>query len=159
MLVLVRVDDRLLHGQIICSWAPFMNADALVVASDETAGDEMVSEILSSCSFEGFHVCVASIKDSFDEVKKCMEGAKRTMLIVGTIKDAMRLYDKGRKFTALNLGNVHHADGGRALTPSVIVNEEDDQLLERFIALGVKIDIRDVPTKTPVEYSARKKAG
>ena len=43
MVILVRVDDRLLHGQIICSWVPYLKADSLIVCSDEAASDKLLS--------------------------------------------------------------------------------------------------------------------
>jgi len=64
----------------------------------------------------------------------------------------MRLYEGGFRFSSLNIGNVHHGDGGRKISLSVILNGEDEKLMERFESLGVKIDVRDVPTAEPVPH-------
>lgn len=154
MVILVRVDDRLLHGQVICSWVPFIKADSLVVASDEAASDMLVSEIISACGCDGLGVYVKSVADAV----RCLGGDKggefgRVMLVVGELKDAMRLFELGMKFTSINLGNIHHDDdGGRMITPSIIVNREDEEILRRLRSLGVGIEIRDVPRNEPREY-------
>lgn len=150
MLTLVRVDDRLLHGQIICAWVPFVKADSLVVASDEAAGDTLISEIIESCGCKGLNVNVRKIDDAVKCVKRTEKD--RIILIVGNLADAMRVYEQGLRFTTLNLGNIHHEDSGRKITPSVIVNREDEEIIGKFRSLGVSIEIRDVPASSSYPY-------
>ncbi len=157
MIILVRVDDRLLHGQIVCAWVPFIKADALIVASDEAAGDSMASEIMSSCGYKGLNVTVKSIEDVEKDTAVGMNNRSRAILIVGDLKDAMKIYDSGTRFSSLNIGNIHHEENGRMVSPSVIVNKEDDEIIERFADLGVRIDIRDVPTSAGTVYVRRKR--
>ena len=154
MISLVRVDDRLLHGQIVCAWAPHVAADYLVVASDEAAGDSLTRDIIASCSHEDLAVEVKKIDEVIDD---CSSGddAHKGILVVGNLPDAMRVYESGVEFDTLNIGNIHHDDGGRSLTPSVILNTDDDEIIERFIKLGVSIDIRNVPSSSPLKYRAR----
>lgn len=157
MISLVRVDDRLLHGQIICSWVPYLNADSLLVASDEAAADSLSREIISSCGCEGCEVTVRGVSEAVTEVSGPNLGGKRVILIVADLKDAMRVYDGGVRFKALNIGNLHHMDGGRKLSPSVIIDSADEGILERFRSLGVDIDIRSVPTGPAVKYAAKER--
>ncbi|MBI5587279.1 MAG: PTS sugar transporter subunit IIB [Deltaproteobacteria bacterium] len=155
MLTLVRVDDRLLHGQIICAWVPFVKADSLIVASDEAAGDSLISEIIESCGCKGLNVCVKKIADAV----RCVSGAEkeRIILIVGNLADAMRVYEKGLKFSKLNLGNIHHDDNGKKITPSVTVNPEDEEIIGRFTEMGVSVEIRDVPASSSSPYHESKR--
>lgn len=155
MLILVRVDDRLLHGQIICAWVPFIKADSLVVASDEAAEDGMIREIIESCGCKGLNVHVKKIRDAIDYTARSSSSEERLILILGDLKDARRIYREGMKFSSLNLGNIHHGDdddSGRKITPSVILNEEDERIIEEFTELGVAIEIRDVPSSAPAVY-------
>lgn len=150
MLILIRVDDRLLHGQVICSWVPFTRADALVVASDEAAGDRLAADIISACGCSELSVHVKSVSEAVGYLSGGTPD-ERVMLVVGDLKDAMRLYEGGMRFKALNLGNIHH-EGGRRITPSIIVNEEDEEIMERFEAMGVELEIRDIPRNAPITY-------
>jgi len=152
MVILIRVDDRLLHGQIICSWVPFVKADSLLVASDEAASDALVSEIISACGCNELSVMVKSVADTAAYLRGEGGSAGRVMLVVGELRDAMRLYDLGMRFTSINLGNIHHEDDGRAITPSIIVNDEDEAVLRRLRELGVSIEIRDIPRNESKEY-------
>lgn len=152
MVSFVRVDDRLLHGQIICAWVPFMKADMLIVASDEAASDTLVSDIISSCGYKGLGVQVKSLKDAVDYLAGTAPDEK-VILILGDLADAMRVYDLGLRFSSINLGNIHHEANGRRMTPSVIVNDEDISILDRLCSLGIKVEIQDVPASAPREYS------
>lgn len=152
MVILIRVDDRLLHGQIICSWVPFIKADSLVVASDEAASDSLVSEIISACGCNELSVIVKSVADTVAYLNGDGGAEARVMLVVGELRDAMRLYELGVKFSSINLGNIHHEDNGRVITPSIIVNSEDEAVLRRLRDLGVSIEIRDIPKNESREY-------
>lgn len=153
MIALVRVDDRLLHGQIICAWVPYARADSLIVASDEAAGDSLASEIIESCGCKGLSVHVKKIKETVRYIESGVSAGERIILIVGSLRDAMRIYEDGMGFKKLNIGNIHHEhDGGRRVSPSVIINSEDEAVIERFEELGVGIEIRDVPASAPVSY-------
>ena len=158
MISLVRVDDRLLHGQIICAWVPYVKADALVIASDEAAADSVAREVMSSCAYKGLRVDVDTIEEVVRDAASGKTNGARVILIVGGLKDAMRVYEDGVKFSTLNIGNIHHnGDGGRAIAPSVIIDGDDERLIERFISMGVIIDIRDVPASSPVKYVTGKR--
>lgn len=155
MVIMVRVDDRLLHGQIICAWVPDIKAESLVVVSDEAAGDELAREIICSCAHKGLGVEVMGVAEA---VREGADGAfddLRAIVIVGGLTDAMRLYREGMRFTSLNIGNIHHVQGGRMLTPSVIVDPDDEAVIAEFQSLGVEIDIRAVPASQPGSFAAK----
>ncbi|MEK7880411.1 MAG: PTS sugar transporter subunit IIB [Deltaproteobacteria bacterium] len=156
MIALVRVDDRLLHGQVLAAWVPFTKADMLVVASDEAASDSVLKgAIESEADGEGLRVVVESVRDVAKDTAAGAFEKNRAMFIVNCLKDAMRLYEEGFKFASLNIGNIHHKTNGRVVTRSVILDDEDERVIERFEGMGVNIDIRDIPTKPAVPYARR----
>ncbi|MBI5599314.1 MAG: PTS sugar transporter subunit IIB [Deltaproteobacteria bacterium] len=153
MILLVRVDDRLLHGQVIGAWVPFLRANLLVVASDEAAGDAMRASVMSACGDEGLKVTVRTIKELSGGRGEEDFAAERGIVVVGDLRDAMRLYEGGFRFTSLNIGNVHHHNGsGRKVTSSVMLSGEDEDIIERLEGLGVGIDIRSLPSAEPAVY-------
>jgi mannose/fructose/N-acetylgalactosamine-specific phosphotransferase system component IIB len=132
-----------------------MGADCLIVASDEAAGDSLVKDIIGSCARKDLSIEVKRIDDIAGDRAVDDGREHKVILIVADLTDAMRIYDNGLKFKVLNIGNIHHDDGGRAVTPAVILNREDDEIIEKFLCLGVSIDIRDVPASDPCKYRAR----
>jgi mannose/fructose/N-acetylgalactosamine-specific phosphotransferase system component IIB len=156
MINFVRVDDRLLHGQIICAWVPFYSADLLIVASDDAASDTLLKGILMSCARNGLGVEVLEVAEATSELLGDLHNDDRVILVVGNLADALRLFEGGVTFKSLNLGNIHHSAeaSGRVLTESVTVDAEDESMLARLASMGVDIEIRDVPTTESVPYSS-----
>lgn len=146
----------MLHGQVLAAWVPFTKADMLVVASDEAASDIVLKgAIESEADGEGLRVVVESVRDVAKDTAAGAFEKNRAMFIVNCLKDAMRLYEEGFKFASLNIGNIHHKTNGRVVTRSVILDDEDERVIERFEGMGVNIDIRDIPTKPAVPYARR----
>lgn len=152
MIQLVRVDDRLLHGQTLYAWVPFIKADAVVIASDVLDSGVLRSAVKYADTGGELRVIVKKVDDVVKEVATKRLVNSRVMLVVSDLRDAMRLYKLRVMFDSLNIGNVHHMDGGRKVSPSVILNKEDEQIIEEFESLGVEIDIREIPASSSVSY-------
>lgn len=151
MILLVRVDDRLLHGQIMAKWVPHMGGNTILVASDETSGDPVACSFIEACSEEELEVYVRSVKGSVDFVGdlNLKDGDRRIIFVVSSIEDARRAYDYGLTFDSLNIGNIHHCgkgNGCREISTSVTLDSNDDAIIEEFCTLGVRVYIQDLPT-------------
>jgi PTS system mannose-specific IIB component len=156
MLLLVRVDDRLLHGQVLGAWVPSLGVELLIVASDEVRADAFRTAVMEACSDQGLRVEVASVDDVAGSLKNGKYKDVRAALVVGELQDALRLHDMGLVFESVNIGNIHHStDGARNITRSVTLDSKDDEILESFLSRGVRIDIRDIPSREPVSYKIR----
>ena len=154
MLSLVRVDDRLLHGQVLGAWVPDTGADHLVVVSDKAAGDSFESAVMASCSCGDLKVEVCGVSAAVEQFLAGAYEEGKIILIVSDLADARKLYDGGVRFNSLNIGNIHHGElNGRTLTRSVVVNEDDESFIESFIADGIEIDIRGLPGSEATEYT------
>lgn len=138
----VRIDNRLVHGQIIETWLPHTRAQAIVVANDAVAEDAIQREIMSlaipgsvSAHFVPVHG-LAALLESLDS---------SAIVLFSSCTDARDAYDAGVRFEVLNVGNIHYAKGRRQLSPSVALSADDEDLLRGFEKQGVKLDFRCVP--------------
>ncbi|VAV82379.1 hypothetical protein MNBD_DELTA01-880 [hydrothermal vent metagenome] len=154
-MLLIRVDDKLLHGQVLGAWAPNLGAKLLIVASDEVAGDSFRASVMRACAEQDLDVIVSPVDEVASGIVSGALDASQAILVVSSIGEAYRLYEQGLRFSKLNIGNVHHKEDGRKICLSVILDPEDEDLIERFEDAGVEIDIRDLPTREPVEYEKR----
>ena len=154
-IVLVRVDDRLLHGQVMEAWFPFCRATSLIVANDEAFNNPVQKMAIQSCASKRMEIKVRGIDESVSYVKSKDSDKEKIIMIVSSLQDAMKLYSSGIRFSSLNIGNIHHNGDDMALSPSVFIDREDMDYIMRFQEAGVKIDIRGVPSdkavKTPMD--------
>ena len=156
MAVLVRVDDRLVHGQITTSWVPYMKAEKILVASDEVAGDPLRRGAIGCCAYSGLAIVIKNVEESVLVAGSEDFIESRTILLISELADAMRLYTGGMEFKSLNVGNIYHGTGEcRVITPSICIDGNDEEILERFLDLGVEIDLRDVPSSNPGLFKKR----
>ena len=147
----LRVDDRLIHGQTMCAWVPYVDATSLVVASDDVAADKVKSSIMTTSCCDEIDVCVKSIDELLDDPdRKCLQG-ERVLLIVGDIKDAMRLHKGGVLFETLNIGNLHYKEEAKRVSRTVSFDVDDEAIISSLSGAGVNIDIREVPDSEPVD--------
>ena len=170
-IVLVRVDDRLVHGQTVEAWAPFCKATGIVVASDEAKKNRIQKIAIESCSSNILAIKVEGIEELLGDRESsklpthpsdgrpenlCCGGKNtdRVIVIFSTLKDLMQAYNKGLRFSHINIGNIHHNGKGKKLTPSVYLDKEDEDILQNLLRLGVEVDIRAVPSDRPVDIVA-----
>ncbi len=154
-IALVRVDNRLIHGQILEAWVPYINASCIIVVDDEVAADSFRESIIRMAVPREVEVVICSV-EQFARTYSYGKGAgKKTIVLFSSIADAAKAYELGFRFENLNLGNVYnlHCEGdGVTCSSCVFLNEQDVRHLSHLIqARGVRIELRRVPLETPMD--------
>ena len=150
-IVLARVDDRFIHGQILESWIPHLNARGVIVANDDLARDQFQKTIMSLAIPDRITLRVVSVKESIGLKEDREFLNKPTLLIVSSIKDAFRIFDSGLCFKRLNIGNMRTCDGSMQISYSVWIDREDQELLKRFLMIGVQVNLQSVPRERDID--------
>ena len=149
--IVLRVDDRLIHGQILYGWVQGWPADRVYLVNDRIADDpverEIYAELLSGVR-EGSILTIDSAITLFAGLSPTEE---RILLVLETCADLVRLLQGGVKPVEAHLGNLAGKEGSRAVSPDVSLGPEDVNALETATRLGCTVTIRDLPSSTPVE--------
>ena len=149
---LVRVDSRLVHGQIVEAWVPHTGATVLVVLNDQAAASRVTRSIMGMCVPVGLAVVVGRISDAA-AIGARLDLAERTAIVlVATPRDALAVYEAGLTFARLNLGNLHFAPGKRQVTTCVSLGDDDRAALRALEERGVTIEAQAVPRERPRPY-------
>ncbi|MGC8657452.1 MAG: PTS system mannose/fructose/N-acetylgalactosamine-transporter subunit IIB [Desulfomonilaceae bacterium] len=151
-IVLLRVDDRFVHGQILQGWLPSTRAQELYIANDGLAEDE-VQKMIMECAIP---YSVKIVIDHVETIARLLNEVDnkdiRRMVIVDTPVDALRLIKAGVKFSHLNLGNMTGNGKGKSLTRSVAVGEESLMALREILDTGIDISVQSVPFEKPINF-------
>lgn len=151
---LVRVDDRLIHGQVIAVWLRALGAEVIVVVDDATAQDEFLSEVLELAAPEGVEVEVHSVADAIQPIKELAASDIGTFVLMKTPEVALRLVEAGAPITLLNVGGIGAAEGRTTLYRNISANEAERESMRELERRGVKVELRMVADATPVSFSS-----
>jgi mannose/fructose/N-acetylgalactosamine-specific phosphotransferase system component IIB len=151
-IVLVRVDDRLIHGQILEGWVPKTRAQELLVANDAAACDDVLRMIMESATPDAITLVVESVDNIAKMLMNERDSGVRRIVIMDNPLDALRLKRAGVPFDRLNLGNLRTGNGRVCLSRSVIVGDESLRILHEIIGEGVQVYIQSVPFETPLTF-------
>lgn len=145
----VRVDNRLVHGQVIETWLPYTHASVILVVNDDLAADPIRQEITAMAVPEGVELLFASVADAPRTARRLPDD--ETLVLFSDCPDARRAYDYGLSFSLMNIGNLHFEPGKRQLCPHIALTTEDVACLDFFSDSGVTLDFRCIPND-PVQY-------
>jgi PTS system mannose-specific IIB component len=155
---LVRVDNRLVHGQVLEAWLPALGAHGILVADDEAAGNVLARSAMALAIPPRVSFQVLRVEAAADLLKPGGKGpqASRTLVLLRDVRDAVALHDKGVAMPRLNVGNVHFGAGRKQVAPSVFLDSEEMLALERLASQGTDVEVRAVPGESPLPLSAIK---
>lgn len=149
MITLVRVDNRLIHGQVVEAWLPHLKVSRVVVADDEAASSPLVRAAMALAVQSAIEVRIEPLAQV--DFAAFSQDAVKTLVLLRDVAAAPFALTHGLKLEHLNLGNVHFATGRRQVTPSVFLAEGELQALQRLATHGVRVEARAVPAEKPVE--------
>lgn len=150
-----RVDNRLVHGQIISTWLPRYRLQHFLVASDSVPGNALQMTMFKMCVPSPAVFEAMPVDEAAAWLNRKSYGKARTMVLLESVQDAARLFAKGHPFPALNIGNVHHAPGRNPITPAVYLGDEELSLLTDLARRGMRIEVRSLPDEPPLDLSTR----
>jgi PTS system mannose-specific IIB component len=142
-IVLARVDDRLLHGQVVEGWAPYVRADAIVVVSDTVCIDEGRCRLMELIAPENMELCVIPTR-RLGEVLTRFPMAN-ILLLFADLEAVLEVIEMGIVLDHINVGNLHHLKGGVEVAPSVFLNRKDLGAVRRLVDKGIMVEAREVP--------------
>lgn len=154
-ITLVRVDNRLIHGQILEAWLPFTQASCIVVVDDEVADDFFRETVIRMAVPRDIEVIVSGVQDFARDFTYATGQGKKAIVLFSTIADACIAFSAGFKFNKLNLGNVHHEHGkeeGVRCSSCIFLDNNDMQCVRNLMdADGVRVELQRIPQEEPVD--------
>lgn len=148
-ILLTRIDNRLIHGQIATQWTSTLGANLLLVANDEVAGNKIRQNLMNMAAPAGVDTRYFSIQKTIDVIHKAAP-RQLIFIIVESPADALRLVKGGVPIKKLNVGNMHMSEGKRQVATTVAVDDADVAAFQELKDLGVELQIQRVPS-IPVE--------
>ncbi|MCS2156269.1 PTS galactosamine transporter subunit IIB [Scandinavium sp. H11S7] len=147
-ILLTRIDNRLVHGQVGVTWTSTIGANLLIVVDDDVAKDELQQKLMGiTAETYGFGIRFFSIAKTIDIISKAAPHQK-IFLICRTPDTVRKLLEGGVPLKDVNVGNMHFSEGKKQISSKVYVDEKDLADLRFIKHQGINIFIQDVPGDT-----------
>lgn len=150
-ILLTRIDNRLIHGQVATQWNSTLGANLILVANDEVAGNTMRQGLMDMAAPSGVATRYFTLQKTIDVIHKASP-KQRIFIVAENPEDVLTLVKGGVPIKKLNIGNMHMSEGKRQVATSVAVDDKDVAAFQELKDLGVELQIQRVPT-TPIENS------
>jgi len=143
-----RVDDRLIHGQVVIAWGERLHPERIVIVDDATAANEWERELLASAA-PGIQVIVLSVADGAATHGAEAQRAGGAFLLMRSLATALALVERGAHIPVLTLGGLHYAAGKDKISDYVYLDEADRSAARALLSRGVRLEVQDVPASRP----------
>ena len=145
-LLLARIDDRLIHGQVVHGWGRRLHPTWIGIVSDALRADPARADLYLFAAPEETRAVALSVEEALSEGTRKLLETERAMLLFPGVEEPLRLKQGGFPLEELNVGGLHHAAGKHALLPYVYLDARDREQLRALAALGVRLVAQDLPT-------------
>jgi mannose/fructose/N-acetylgalactosamine-specific phosphotransferase system component IIB len=150
-IVLFRVDERLIHGQVVVGWAE-LHPHRIIVVDDEIAASQWEQELYAmglpsevTPSFEG-------VDEARGHLSQWRKGGERVLVLTRNVETMHKLAEGGvMRGDEVNIGGIHYAPGREAILPYVYLSDSEVQHLNAIAGEGVRITARDLPNSRKVD--------
>ena len=148
--IIVRVDDRLIHGQVLVGWASHYALRRIIVANDEIASNEWEKNLLLMAAPDDIEALAMSLTDALpwflsDDTSG---GNKNSMVLLSSPTDLATLADLGLPPCEINFGGIHFDVGRVEYLPYIFLTPGEVETCQKLIARGFTLECRDLPTNT-----------
>ncbi len=151
MIKLLRVDHRLLHGQVAFSWTNGLGADCILVASDMVVNDDVWKTTLKLGKPNGVKLVIKNMQDSIEAINSGKTDKYKLIIVVQTIEEAKQLADNCPQVKSINLGNTKESKTTTKVSKQIFLEENEKVLLREMIANGIECEIRALVNDSKVD--------
>jgi mannose/fructose/N-acetylgalactosamine-specific phosphotransferase system component IIB len=151
MIVLCRIDDRLIHGQVVIGWGRALGIDLIILVNDDVAASEWEQELYRMAVAPGIEVRFVTVAEAAGQMPDWQSNGKRGLILTGDLETMAALHAANPQVVhKINLGGIHHRAGRRERLPFVYLTDQELRTLLVLEAGGAVITAQDIPTTPPV---------
>lgn len=144
-IVHIRIDDRLIHGQVAAYWSNVLQATRIMVINDDVANNDMQKKVLRMAAPTGIATSIITKEKAFNNISAGKYQGQRVLVIFKNPEDILELVKKGLPIKAVNVGNMGTKDNTTAIKKSVNITEDDRIAFKELDNMGVKLTAQMVP--------------
>lgn len=151
-ILLTRIDNRLIHGQVATQWCGTIGANLILVANDKVANDKVRQGLMDMAAPTGVATRYFTIQKTIEIIHKAADRQK-IFIVVESPEDVLKLVEGGVDIKKVNIGNMHMSEGKKQVATTVAVDDKDLDAFKALESKGVKLEIQRVPSTSVEDIS------
>jgi PTS system mannose-specific IIB component/fructoselysine and glucoselysine-specific PTS system IIB component len=149
--VLFRIDDRLIHGQVVIGWGRPLGIDLIILVDDQVAGSPWEQDLYRMAVEPEIEVKFVTVAEATAQMSDWQSNGKRGLVLTGDLETMAALHSANPEIVQrINLGGIHHRPGRRERLPFVYLTDQELRTLSALEQGGAVITAQDLPTTSPV---------
>ena len=153
-ILLTRIDDRLIHGQVTEGWGRYLKPDLILVVSDDVSSSDWECDICLAGLPEGTIGEVVETAEAATRINELIDDDRKSYVIFGSPKDAYNAVEDGAHISKINVGGLHSAQGKREIIDYIYVDDTDSYYLKALKDAGIELEFKDLPQHAHVDVLA-----
>ena len=150
-IVLCRIDDRLIHGQVVIGWGRPLGINQIILVDDQVAASEWEQELYRMAVIPEIEVRFVTLAEAASQLPQWESNGKRGLVLTGDLDTMAALHDANPEIVhRINLGGIHHRPGRRERLPFVYLTDQELRTLTALEERGAQVTAQDLPTSPPV---------
>lgn len=144
-IVHVRIDDRLIHGQVAMIWTNHLSATRIMVVDDEASKSDLIKMSLKLATPNGVSLSVLTLDKASERIKADAYGGQRVMLVIKSPENVLHLIRSGVLLEEVNFGNLSPKDATTKLSHTVSLSDKNIEAIKHLHAARVKLNMQVLP--------------
>ena len=146
----IRVDDRLIHGQVATRWATGLKVNRIMIIDDAVAVNETEKSILRMAAPAGVNTSILQFEKALANIKNGNYAGQRVMLVVKSPVILVKMMEAGINLLPVNIGNMSNRPGTTQYKKSISMTEDEKAAVEKLLQSGIKVTAQMVPDEPDV---------
>ncbi|MCR1898277.1 PTS sugar transporter subunit IIB [Irregularibacter muris] len=144
-IVLARIDDRLIHGQVMTAWLNYTSANRITIIDEEVAKDSFMKTVLEMAIPPGIKLDICDIEGAVNLLTSKLRDKDRVIILVKRPETIYELIEKGVDIGSLNIGGMGAKPGRKKFYKNISASSEEKETMKRILDKGVKVAIQIIP--------------
>lgn len=153
----VRIDDRLIHGQVVTIWSKECGCNRIMACSDEVAADDLRKQMLLQVALPGIKAYVVPIEKAIESYKDPKYDSFKTLFLFTNPADILRMIEGGVNIKSVNIGGMCYKEGKKQIAGGISVSSTDVKAFKKLHEKGIELELRQVVKDKKVNLMDRLK--
>lgn len=152
--IIFRIDDRLIHGQVLVGWASYYPVKHIVIGNDEISQNEWEKDLLMMVASPSIDVQVLNIEETTTYINTHLNDKEVSMVLISALQDIEKMAAYGLKLKRINVGGIHYSEGRKEYLPYLFLSDQEVNTFKSLLNKGFQFQCLDIPTSTSYDLAA-----